>query len=179
MFGDDVGYWNVSAYNAARWDIGRRISTASPGTARSSPTRTRSRAARPAGRRSSRASRLSHGPHQVGLPGAPEGLSAKDPTLANLLKGQGYMTASSARTTSATAMSSSRRCTVRRVHGNFYHLNARRSQRTRTTRRAPSSRRVRSARRLQVRGDDHESTLRRPALRQMGQAEVRDTGPLT
>jgi arylsulfatase A-like enzyme len=40
---------------------------------------------------------------KVGLPGAPEGLTKDDPTLAELLKPLGYMTGSSARTTSATA----------------------------------------------------------------------------
>src|SRR5829696_2732789 len=51
IFGDDIGLWNVSAYNR-----GRRTSTASPGKARSSPTITRSNPARPGAPRSSPAS---------------------------------------------------------------------------------------------------------------------------
>jgi arylsulfatase len=43
---------------------------------------------------------------KVGLPGAKEGLSDKDPTLAELLKPLGYMTGNSARTILATATSS-------------------------------------------------------------------------
>jgi arylsulfatase A-like enzyme len=46
----------------------------------------------------------------VGMPGATQGLQARDVTIAQLLKAQGYATASSARTTSAIATSTSRPC---------------------------------------------------------------------
>jgi arylsulfatase A-like enzyme len=45
---------------------------------------------------------------KVGLPGTPEGMKKEDPTLATLLKAQGYITASSAKTTSVTATTCSR-----------------------------------------------------------------------
>jgi arylsulfatase A-like enzyme len=48
---------------------------------------------------------------KVGLPGAPLGLQAEDPTIATALKAQGYATGQSARTTLATATSSCQRRT--------------------------------------------------------------------
>ena len=56
MFGDDIGYWNVSAYNRGMMGYRRPTSTASPRKGRSSPTPTPSRAARRVARRSSPAS---------------------------------------------------------------------------------------------------------------------------
>jgi arylsulfatase A-like enzyme len=49
---------------------------------------------------------------KVGLPGAKLGLQPDDPTIADALKPLGYVTASSARTTSAIATSSCRPCTA-------------------------------------------------------------------
>ena len=49
-------------------------------------------------------------PSKVGLPGAKEGLSEKDPTLAELLKPLGYMTGQFGRTISATVMNFYRPC---------------------------------------------------------------------
>jgi hypothetical protein len=52
IFGDDIGYWNLGAYTHGM--MGRHpASTASPATARSSPTTMGSRAALPAARPSS------------------------------------------------------------------------------------------------------------------------------
>ena len=93
MFGDDVGYWNVSAYN--RGQMGYRTPNidriAKEGAiftdAYAQQSCTAGRAAFITGQSPIRTGLL-----KVGLPGAPEGLSAKDPTLANLLKAQGYAT---------------------------------------------------------------------------------------
>jgi len=52
------------------------------------------------------------GMSKVGVPGADVGLQAADPTIAELLKPLGYATGNSGRTISATATSSSRRCTA-------------------------------------------------------------------
>ena len=49
---------------------------------------------------------------KVGLPAAKEGLSEKDPTIAELLKPQGYATAQFGKTISATATNSCRRSTA-------------------------------------------------------------------
>src|SRR5262245_48244661 len=93
MFGDDVGYWNVSAYN--RGMMGYRTPNidriAKEGglftDAYAQQSCTAGRAAFITGQSPIRTGLL-----KVGLPGAKEGLSDKDPTIANLLKGQGYAT---------------------------------------------------------------------------------------
>jgi arylsulfatase A-like enzyme len=93
IWGDDVGYWNVSAYNLGQMGYktpnidriaregalftdlyGQQSCTAGRGAflTGQSPFRT--------------------GLLKVGLPGAKEGLQAQDPTLAELLKPQGYVT---------------------------------------------------------------------------------------
>ena len=126
MFGDDVGYWNVSAYN--RGQMGYRTPNidriARDGAlftdAYAQQSCTAGRAAFITGQ-----SPVRTGLTKVGLPGAPEGLSAKDPTLANLLKGQGYMTGQFGKNHLG-----DRNEFFPTVHGfdefmgNFYHLNA-------------------------------------------------------
>jgi arylsulfatase A-like enzyme len=93
IWGDDIGYWNVSAYNQGMMGYrtpnidriaregamftdfyGQQSCTAGRGAfiTGQSPLRT--------------------GLLKVGLPGAKEGLQKEDPTLAELLKPQGYMT---------------------------------------------------------------------------------------
>ena len=93
IWGDDVGYWNVSAYNLGQMGYrtpnidriaregalftdlyGQQSCTAGRGAflTGQSPFRT--------------------GLLKVGLPGAKEGLQPQDPTLAELLKPQGYVT---------------------------------------------------------------------------------------
>ncbi|MDH4180713.1 MAG: arylsulfatase [Betaproteobacteria bacterium] len=126
MFGDDVGYWNVSAYN--RGQMGYRTPNidriAKEGAlftdAYAQQSCTAGRAAFITGQ-----SPMRTGLTKVGLPGAPEGLSAKDPTLAELLKAQGYMTAQFGKNHLG-----DRNEFFPTVHGfdefmgNFYHLNA-------------------------------------------------------
>ena len=89
--GDDVGYWNISAYNRGMMGYrtpnidriakeGALLQTIMP----SNPARRDARPSSPA--------RARPAPPEGGLPSAKEGLSDKDPTLAELLKPQGYMT---------------------------------------------------------------------------------------
>src|SRR5882672_7738822 len=93
IFGDDIGYWNISAYN--RGMMGYRTpnidSIAKEGAIftdlYAQQSCTAGRAAFITGQSCFRTGLL-----KVGLPGAPEGLSDKDPTLAELLKPQGYAT---------------------------------------------------------------------------------------
>jgi arylsulfatase len=126
MFGDDVGYWNVSAYN--RGMMGYRTPNidriAKEGAiftdAYAQQSCTAGRAAFITGQSPIRTGLL-----KVGLPGAPEGLSAKDPTIANLLKAQGYATGQFGKNHLG-----DRNEHIPTVHGfdeffgNFYHLNA-------------------------------------------------------
>src|SRR5271163_2451370 len=93
IMGDDIGYWNISAYN--RGMMGYRTPNidriANEGAiftdAYGQQSCTAGRSAFITGQSPIRTGLL-----KVGLPGAPEGLSDKDPTIATLLKEQGYST---------------------------------------------------------------------------------------
>src|SRR4051794_4995021 len=94
IMGDDIGYWNISAYN--RGVMGYRTPNidriAAEGTIFTDyygqQSCTAGRAAFITGQSPMRTGLL-----KVGLPGAKEGLSDKDPTIADLPKPQGYATA--------------------------------------------------------------------------------------
>src|ERR1700676_3901460 len=93
IMADDIGYWNISAYN--RGMMGYRTPNidriANEGAIFTDyygqQSCTAGRAAFITGQ-----SPLRTGLLKVGLPGAKEGLSGKDPTIAELLKPQGYAT---------------------------------------------------------------------------------------
>ena len=93
VFGDDVGWYNTSAYNMGMMgyrtpNIDRIAHEGMMFTdAYAQQSCTAGRAAFLTGQ-----SPLRTGLLKVGLPGAPEGLSAEDPTLAELLKPLGYAT---------------------------------------------------------------------------------------
>src|SRR6266852_3833322 len=92
IMGDDIGYWNLSTYNQGM--MGYRTPNidkiAGDGMkftdAYAENSCTAGRSAFITGQSTFRTGLL-----KVGLPGAKEGLSDKDPTLAELLKPQGYM----------------------------------------------------------------------------------------
>ena len=94
LWGDDIGYWNVSTYNQGM--MGYKTPNidriAKDGAAFTDwygqQSCTAGRAAFITGQSPFRTGLL-----KVGLPGAKEGLQARDVTIAELLKGQGYMTA--------------------------------------------------------------------------------------
>ena len=98
IMGHDIGYWNISAYN--RGMMGYRTPNidriANEGAILTDyygqQSCTAGRAAFITGQ-----SPLRTGLLKVGLPGAKEGLSEKDPTLAELIKPQGYVTGACAR----------------------------------------------------------------------------------
>src|SRR5206468_11338470 len=89
IMGDDIGYWNISAYN--RGQMGYRTPNidriANEGAILTDyygqQSCTAGRAAFITGQSPMRTGLL-----KVGLPGAKEGLSAKDPSVAELLKPQ-------------------------------------------------------------------------------------------
>jgi arylsulfatase len=93
IWGDDIGYWNVSAYNQGMMGyhtpnidrIAREGALFTDWYGQQSCTA--GRAAFVTGQ-----SPIRTGLTKVGLPGAPEGLKADDPTLADLLKPYGYAT---------------------------------------------------------------------------------------
>jgi arylsulfatase A-like enzyme len=126
IWGDDIGYWNVSAYNRGQMGyrtpnidrIGREgaIFTDSYGQ----QSCTAGRAAFITGQ-----SPIRTGLTKVGLPGAKEGLQATDPTIAQLLKPLGYATGQFGKNHLG-----DRNEHLPTVHGfdeffgNLYHLNA-------------------------------------------------------
>src|ERR1700689_3918738 len=123
---DDIGYWNISAYN--RGMMGYRTPNidriANEGAIFTDyygqQSCTAGRAAFITGQSPMRTGLL-----KVGLPGAKEGLSDKDPTLADLLKPLGYVTAQFGKNHLG-----DRNELLPTVHGfdeffgNLYHLNA-------------------------------------------------------
>src|SRR5262245_49296256 len=94
IMGDDIGYWNISAYNLGMMgyqtpNIDRLAAEGAIFTDYyGQQSCTAGRAAFITGQ-----SPLRTGLLKVGLPSAKEGLSAEDPTIAELLKPQGYATA--------------------------------------------------------------------------------------
>ena len=93
IWGDDIGYWNLSAYNHGMmgYQTPNLDRIASEGVLFTDwygqQSCTAGRAAFITGQ-----SPIRTGLTKVGLPGAPEGMQVEDPTLAGLLKGHGYMT---------------------------------------------------------------------------------------
>jgi arylsulfatase len=93
IWGDDIGFWNVSAYNQGMMgyktpNIDRIAKEGALFTDwYGQQSCTAGRAAFITGQVGFRTGLL-----KVGLPGAKEGLQARDVTVAELLKGQGYMT---------------------------------------------------------------------------------------
>jgi arylsulfatase A-like enzyme len=126
IFGDDIGYWNVSAYN--RGMLGYRTPNidrlAKQGAIFTDyygqQSCTAGRAAFITGQ-----SPIRTGLTKVGLPGSPLGLQKQDPTLADLLHPLGYMTFQNGKNHLG-----DRNEFLPTVHGfdeffgNLYHLNA-------------------------------------------------------
>jgi arylsulfatase A-like enzyme len=93
IWGDDIGGFNISAYNMGMMGYGTpNIDSIAKGGAiftdwYGQQSCTAGRAAFITGQ-----SPIRTGLTKVGLPGAPEGMQKEDPTIATLLKAQGYMT---------------------------------------------------------------------------------------
>src|ERR687897_1357088 len=93
LWGDDIGYWNISAYNRGMMgyktpNIDRIANEGALFTDwYGQQSCTAGRACFITGQVGYRTGML-----KVGLPGAKEGLKARDVTIAELLKGQGYVT---------------------------------------------------------------------------------------
>jgi arylsulfatase A-like enzyme len=126
LWGDDIGYWNVSAYNQGMMgyktpNIDRIAHEGALFTDwYGQQSCTAGRAAFITGQ-----SPIRTGLTKVGLPGAPEGLKKEDPTLAELLKPLGYETGQFGKNHLG-----DRNDFMPTVHGfdvffgNLYHLNA-------------------------------------------------------
>ncbi len=183
LFGDDIGLWNVSAYNHGM--MGYRTPSidriAKEGAiftdAYAQQSCTAGRAAFITGQSPIRTGLL-----KVGLPSAPEGLSALDPTIANMLKGQGYATGQFGKNHLG-----DRNEFIPTVHGfdeffgNFYHLNAEEEPENPDYPKDPAFKAKFGPRGVfHCYATDTESTLPDdPRFGKWGKQRCEDTGPLT
>ena len=180
IMADDIGYWNISAYN--RGMMGYRTPNidriADEGALFTDyygqQSCTAGRAAFITGQSPMRTGLL-----KVGLPGAKEGLSDKDPTIADLLKPLGYMTGQFGKNHLG-----DRNEFLPTVHGfdeffgNLYHLNAEDEPEHPEYPKGTEFRMtVRPARRAALHRDDRGRAGRGSTLRGMGQAELRGHRP--
>jgi arylsulfatase A-like enzyme len=182
IFGDDIGYWNVSAYNRGMMgyrtpNIDRIAKDGAIFTDHySQQSCTAGRAAFITGQSTFRTGLL-----KVGLPGAKEGLSEKDPTLAELLKPQGYATGQFGKNHLG-----DRNDMLPTVHGfdeffgNLYHLNAEDEPEHPDYPKNPSFRAKFGPRGvLKCKATDKDDPTDDARFGRIGKQTCEDTGPLT
>ena len=185
IFGDDIGMWNISVYN--RGMMGYRTPNidriAKEGAMftdlYAQQSCTAGRAAFITGQSCFRTGLL-----KVGLPGAKEGLSEKDPTLAELLKPQGYATGQFGKNHLG-----DRNEFLPTVHGfdeffgNLYHLNAEEEPENPDYPKPPEYPNFYA--RFGPRGvlhtfaSDKDDPTEDPRFGRVGKQTIEDTGPLT
>ena len=185
IFGDDIGYWNISFNN--RGMMGYRTPNidriAKEGAAftdlYAQQSCTAGRAAFITGQSCFRTGLL-----KVGLPGAKEGLSDKDPTLAELLKPFGYATGQFGKNHLG-----DRNEFLPTVHGfdeffgNLYHLNAEEEPENPDYPKPPEYPNFKA--RFGPRGvlhsfaSDKDDPTEDPRFGRVGKQTIEDTGPLT
>src|SRR5882672_2943637 len=181
MFGDDIGYWNVSAYN--RGMMGYRTPNidriAGEGAiftdAYAQQSCTAGRAAFITGQSCFRTGLL-----KVGLPGAHEGLSEKDPTIADLLKPMGYATGQFGKNHLG-----DRNEFLPTVHGfdeffgNLYHLNAEEEPENVDYPKSPEFHAKFGPRGvMRCKATDKDDATEDPRFGKVGKQTIEDTGPL-
>ena len=182
IFGDDVGYWNISAYNRGMMgyrtpNIDRIAKEGAIFTDHyAQQSCTAGRAAFITGQSCFRTGLL-----KVGLPGAKEGLSEKDPTLAELLKAQGYATGQFGKNHLG-----DRNEHLPTVHGfdeffgNLYHLNAEDEPENPDYPKNPAFKAKYGPRGvMKCKASDTDDATVDPRFGKVGKQTVEDTGPLT
>jgi arylsulfatase A-like enzyme len=182
IFGDDVGYWNVSAYNRGMMgyrtpNIDRIAKEGAIFTDHyAQQSCTAGRAAFITGQSCFRTGLL-----KVGLPGAKEGLSEKDPTLAELLKPQGYATGQFGKNHLG-----DRNEHLPTVHGfdeffgNLYHLNAEDEPEHPDYPKNPEFKAKFGPRGvMKCKASTMDDPTEDPRFGRVGKQEIEDTGPLT
>ena len=181
LWGDDIGYWNVSAYNQGMMgyktpNIDRIAHEGALFTDwYGQQSCTAGRAAFITGQ-----SPIRTGLTKVGLPGAPEGLQKEDPTLAELLKPLGYETGQFGKNHLG-----DRNDFMPTVHGfdvffgNLYHLNAEQEPEDPDYPKDPKFKAMFGPRGvLKCKATDNgQSRAARSALRPLGQADLRRYRP--
>jgi arylsulfatase A-like enzyme len=182
IFGDDIGLWNVSAYNRGMMgyrtpNIDRIAKEGAIFTDHyAQQSCTAGRAAFITGQSCFRTGLL-----KVGLPGAKEGLSEKDPTLAELLKPQGYATGQFGKNHLG-----DRNEFLPTVHGfdeffgNLYHLNAEEEPENPDYPKNPEFRAKFGPRGvMKAKASDRDDPTEDPRFGRVGKQTIEDTGPLT
>lgn len=182
IFGDDVGYWNISAYNRGMMgyrtpNIDRIAKEGAIFTDHyAQQSCTAGRAAFITGQSCFRTGLL-----KVGLPGAKEGLSEKDPTLAELLKPQGYVTGQFGKNHLG-----DRNEHLPTVHGfdeffgNLYHLNAEDEPEHPDYPKNPEFKAKFGPRGvMKCKASATDDPTEDPRFGRVGRQEIEDTGPLT
>jgi arylsulfatase A-like enzyme len=182
IFGDDVGYWNISAYNRGMMgyrtpNIDRIAKEGAIFTDHyAQQSCTAGRAAFITGQSCFRTGLL-----KVGLPGAKEGLSEKDPTLAELLKAQGYATGQFGKNHLG-----DRNEHLPTVHGfdeffgNLYHLNAEDEPENPDYPKDPAFKAKYGPRGvMKCKASDRDDPTVDPRFGRVGKQILEDTGPLT
>ncbi len=182
IMGDDIGYWNLSTYNQGM--MGYRTpnidSIANEGMkftdAYAENSCTAGRSAFITGQSPFRTGLL-----KVGLPGAKEGLSDKDPTLAELLKARGYTSGQFGKNHLG-----DRNEFLPTVHGfdeffgNLYHLNAEEEPEQEFYPKGPAFKQKFGPRGvLHCYATDSFDSTADPRFGPMGKQKCEDTGPLT
>jgi arylsulfatase A-like enzyme len=182
IFGDDIGQTNISAYSFGVMGyrtpnidrIAREGMMFTDYYAEQSCT---------AGRSSFITGQATFrtGLSKVGIPGAPQGLQAKDATLAELLKPLGYATGQFGKNHLG-----DRNEFLPSVHGfdeffgNLYHLNAEEEPEAWTYPRDPAYRRMFGPRGvLRCKASDRDDPTVDPRFGRIGKQTIEDTGPLT
>jgi arylsulfatase A-like enzyme len=183
IWGDDIGWYNISAYNLGVMgyktpNIDRIAKEGALFTDwYGQQSCTAGRAAFLTGQ-----SPIRTGLTKVGLPGAPEGLTAADPTIADLLKAQGYTTGQFGKNHLG-----DRNEHIPTVHGfdefygNFYHLNAEEEPENPDYPKDPAFKAKFGPRGvMKCKATDAVSTLATdPRFGAWGKQSCEDTGPLT
>ena len=182
IMGDDIGYWNISAYN--RGMMGYRtpnIDRIANDGALFTDYYGQQSLHRRARRVHHRAESDAHRALKVGCPGAKEGLSDKDPTLAELLKPLGYVTGQFGKNHLG-----DRNEFLPTVHGfdeffgNLYHLNAEEEpEHPDYPKNLEFKAAFRSSRRLRCTATIADTPGEDPRFGKWGKQSCADTGPLT
>ena len=182
VWGDDIGYWNVSAYNRGMMayrtpNIDRIAKEGAIFTdCYAQQSCTAGRACFITGQSPFRTGLL-----KVGLPGAKEGLSDKDPTLAELLKPLGYACGQFGKNHLG-----DRNEFLPTVHGfdeffgNLYHLNAEEEPENPDYPKNPEFKKRFGPRGvLKCKATDKDDVTVDPRFGKIGKQTIEDTGPLT
>jgi arylsulfatase len=182
LWGDDIGYWNISAYNRGMMGyrtpnidrIAREGAIFTDCYAQQSCTA--GRAAFITGQSPFRTGLL-----KVGLPGAKEGISAKDPTLAVLLRPLGYLCGQFGK--NHLGDRNEMLPTVHGFHeffGNLYHLNAEEEPEHPDYPKNPAFKKRFGPRGvLKCKATNRDDPTVDPRFGKVGRQTIKDTGPLT